>query len=79
VSKRHCPTWTSLSSIGSKTYKQRPEEDHEGDPMADARRRQFHGRLFAHDARRGQAAAHIHHEIEHTAVSLLQNGILVIQ
>ena len=47
--------------------------------MEDAHRRQFHGRLFAHDARRGQATAYIHNEMGNTPVSLLQNGILVIQ
>ena len=66
-------------ALAQDTYKQRSGEDHEGDPTTDARRRQLPRRLFGHDASRGQAAAHIRHEMGHAPVSLLQNGILVIQ
>ena len=70
---------SSLATAAQDTYKQRSGEDHEGDPPADARRRQLPRRLFGHDASRGQPAAHIRHEMGHAPVSLLQNGILVIQ
>lgn len=66
-------------TLAQDTHQQRPGENHEGDTPADAYRRQLPGRLFGHDACRGQTAAHIHHKMGNAPVSLLQNGILVIQ